>query len=243
LFNQFLTILRINTISDKSNAFDKVINLFIAKVFDELGENKKFEIKGKDGIVVAFEGLKFQFLEGIDTPESFIKRLYDLYKEGMKEHLKKEIIDYSDTQVDSILNSKKNPKIIEMIDNLRLKKDNTFAFIEVFDEETFQENCLIVKEIVSLLANFRFKYNDKSKSLGEFFEDLLNTSLKQEAGQFFTPYPLVDFMIKSLPISAVIQQNTKENKADILPYFIDYACGSGHFLISYMNEVQKEIDA
>src|SRR5207248_4751858 len=115
------------------------------------------------------------------------------YKEGMREYLKKEIVDYSDYEILILLNSKKNQKILEMIDDLRLKKDNTFAFIEVFDNKTFEDNYLIVKEIVNLLASFKFRYAVKSKSLGEFFEDLLNTSLKQEAGQFFTPYPLVDF--------------------------------------------------
>ncbi|RHZ36790.1 HsdM family class I SAM-dependent methyltransferase [endosymbiont GvMRE of Glomus versiforme] len=242
LFNQFLTILRINAISDKSNAFDKIINLFIAKVFDELGEDKEFSIKSKNDIIVKFEGLKFQHLEGVDTDESFMKRLYDLYKEGMQEYLKKEIIDYSDPEIEITLNSKKSQKILKMIDNLRLKKDNTFAFIEVFDDKTFEENCLIVKEVVGLFANFKFRYNTKSKSLGEFFEDLLNTSLKQEAGQFFTPYPIVDFMINSLPISNIIKKNIQQNKNEILPFFIDYACGSGHFLISYMNRIQQELD-
>ncbi|CAJ0842966.1 13690_t:CDS:2 [Entrophospora sp. SA101] len=180
LFNQFLTILRINAISDKSNAFDKIINLFIAKVFDELGEDKQFEIRTKEEDIINFEGLKFQFLD-IDTDESFMKRLYDLYKEGMREYLQKEIIDYSDYEILTLLNSKKSRKILEMVDDLRLKKDNTFAFIEVFDNKTFKDNCLIVKEIVNLLASFKFRYADKSKSLGEFFEDLLNTSLKQEA--------------------------------------------------------------
>jgi len=129
-----------------------------------------------------------------------------------------------------------------MIDDLRLKKDNTFAFIEIFDNKSFKDNCLIVKEIVNLLASFKFRYSVKSKSLGEFFEELLNTSLKQEAGQFFTPYPLVDFMINSLPIKDIIEQNIQQNKNQILPFFIDYACGSGHFLISYINKVQQEIN-
>lgn len=219
LFSQFLTILRTNAISDKSNAFDKIINLFIAKVFDELGKDKRFEIRTKDENVISFEGLKFQFLEGVDTYESFMKRLHDLYKEGMKEYLQKEIIDYSDPEILNLLNSKKSQKILEMIDDLRLKKDNTFAFIEVFDNKTFKDNCLIVKEVVGLLANFKFRYADKSKSLGEFFEDLLNTSLKQEAGQFFTPSPLIEFMINSLPIKDIVKQNIQQNKNEILPFF------------------------
>ncbi|CAI2192171.1 14138_t:CDS:2 [Funneliformis geosporum] len=191
-------------------------------------EDKQFNIRTREENIIKFEGLKFQFLEDIDTYESFMKRLYDLYKEGIKEYLQKEIVDYSDYEVLTLLNSKKDQKILEMIDDLRLKKDNTFAFLEVFDNKTFKDNCLIVKEIVSLLANFKFRYSDKSKSLGEFFEDLLNTSLKQEAGQFFTPPPLIDFMICSLPIKEIIKQNIQQNKNELLPLFIDYACAKDY---------------
>ena len=45
LFNQFLTILRLHSISDKPNAFMKMINLFLAKIGDEITNNKDFKIK------------------------------------------------------------------------------------------------------------------------------------------------------------------------------------------------------
>jgi len=128
-----------------------------------------------------------------------------------------------------------------MVDNLRLKKSNTFAFIEVFDEKSFIKNYEIVRAIVDLLADFKFRYNEKSSYLGDFFEELLNTSFKQEFGQFFTPYPLVDFMICSLPLKEKVEENIQKRK-EVLPYFIDYACGSGHFLVSYIENLQKQID-
>ena len=110
---------------------------------------------------------------------------------------------------------------------------------EVYDDATFLENFIVVKEIVKLLQNFKFKYNTKQQFLGDFFEDLLNTSLKQEEGQFFTPYPLVDFMVNSLDFEERINVELQKRSLDFVPKVIDYACGAGHFLISAMTTIQK----
>lgn len=240
IFNQFLTILRQHSVSDKSNAFDKLINIFLVKVIDE-------RIKESNYMINEFriEGaLKFQFIENVDTSFSFLKRLNDLYKDGMKEFMDKDIIDYKDSEIEQLINSSNsnNKKIMKIFDDLRLKKNNAFAFIEVFDDKTFEQNSLILKEIVCLFQKYKFKYSSKFQYLGDFFEELLNTSWKQESGQFFTPMPIVDFMIKSLPIKEQIEKNIKNNLIDFLPKMIDNACGSGHFLISFMDEIQTFIN-
>ena len=239
LFNQFLTILRLHSISDKPNAFIKMINLLLAKIGDEFSGNKEFHIKDKQHNIHKIYGLKFQFFKDVDTPESFIKRLNELYKIGMKQYLNQEIIDYTDDEINNLLDNGDNDKLIEIIDNLRVKKSNYFAFFDVFDEKTFLENFEIVKSMVELLSSYRFKYDKKYDFLGDFFESLLNTSLKQEAGQFFTPYPIVDFMVKSLPFKEHIEGNIRNGIQDIAPKIIDYACGAGHFLISAMSTVQE----
>lgn len=242
LYSQFLTILRLNSISDKPNAFMKVINLFLCKVADEIKQDTDFTIVDSNQQVHNVSGLKFQFVDGIDTPTSFMKRLNDLYKDGMKKYLGKEIIEYSDADIESILNNNYTPEIKSVIDNLRLKREHNFAFIEVYNDDTFIENFLVVKDIVRLLESFKFKYNTKHTFLGDFFEYLLNTSLKQEAGQFFTPFPIVDFMVKVLSFDDFINKKIAQNEADFIPTIIDYACGAGHFLISSMSEIQTIID-
>lgn len=242
MYHQFLTILRLNSISDKPNAFMKMINLFLAKIADETNQNSKFKIKDHNNIYHEKFGMKFQFVDNIDTNESFMKRLNELYKEGMKRYLNKDIIDYNDDEIFKYLDFDNNWKILEIFDNLRLKKNNNFSFIEIFDDETFEENALVVKSIVELLENFKLKYGCKHQFLGDFFENLLNTSLKQEAGQFFTPYPIVDFIINSLPYKEVIKKNIEDRYIDFTPKVIDYACGAGHFLISSIEKTQKEFD-
>lgn len=237
LYGQFLTILRLNSISDKPNAFIKMINLFLSKIADETTENVEFDYQVGDS-TFRHKGLRFQYIDG-ETPESFMKRLNSLYKEGMDKYLKMEVIDYTDKEIQEVIGANHIPKLFDMFDDLRLKKNNEFAFIEVHDDKTFLENYEIVKQVVSLLENFKFKYDTKHQFLGDFFEDLLNTSLKQEAGQFFTPYPLVDFMIDSIDIKERIQKNIKEGLRDFIPSMIDYACGAGHFLISGMSKISK----
>lgn len=243
LFNQFATILRLHSISDKPNAFIKIINLFLAKIGDEVTANKKYKVKDKDGNVHTFDGMKFQFIYGVDTAESFMKRLNELYKDGMKEYLKKEVIDYNDDEIEQYIKGGNESELFEIFDNLRLKKNNNFAFIDVYDDETFYMNYEVVKNVVELLENYKFKYETKHQFLGDFFEELLNTSLKQEAGQFFTPYPIVDFMIDSLPYESLINKRLNEGKTQFVPSVIDYACGAGHFLISSMARTQNIINS
>ncbi len=243
LYSQFLTILRLNSISDKPNAFMKVINLFLCKVADEIKQDTNFSIVDSANQTHFVSGLMFQFVDGIDTPVSFMKRLNLLYKEGMKKYLGKDVIEYTDQEIDSVLNGQCSVDIKTIIDNLRLKREHNFAFIEVYNDDTFLENFEVVKEIVRLLESYKFKYDSKQTFLGDFFEDLLNTSLKQEAGQFFTPYPLVDFMVKSLGIDNFITKKLANNEDDFIPAVIDYACGAGHFLISVMSEIQDVLNS
>jgi type I restriction enzyme M protein len=242
LFDQFATILRLHSISDKPNAFIKMINLFLAKIGDEVTANKNYKVKDKDGNLHDFSGIKFQFIYGVDTAESFMKRLNELYKDGMHEYLKKDVIDYNDDEIEQFIKGDDEYKLLEIFDNLRLKKNNNFAFIDVYDDDTFYQNYEVVKSVVELLENYKFKYETKHQFLGDFFEELLNTSLKQEAGQFFTPYPLVDFMINSLPYEQYMYQCISQGKQNIIPSVIDYACGAGHFLISSMARTQEIIN-
>lgn len=238
LFNQFLTILRVNSISDKPTAFMRMINLFLAKLEDEISQDMVFTSTDKQKQVFHHTGMRFQYIDD-ETPESFLKRLNELYKSGMQKCLNKNVIDYTDAELQPIIAGGNSQQLMTIFDNLRLKKNNSFSFIEVYDDATFLENFIVVKEIVKLLQKFKFKYDSKQQFLGDFFEDLLNTSLKQEAGQFFTPYPLVDFMVNSLDIEERVDNALKSRNLDFVPKVIDYACGAGHFLISAMTAIQK----
>ena len=204
LFNSFTEVLRRHAISDKSNAFNKIFNLFVCKIYDE-------------DTTVPTDELAFQW-KTADTYETLIERLGGLYKRGLKNYL---LIDIADQY---------------------FSPHYEFAFIDTFNEETREENFSIIKEVVQLLQGYQIKYTSKQQFLGDFFESLLNTGIKQEAGQFFTPIPLARFFLKALPIDTIIRDNIASKSPDVLPYVLDYACGSGHFLTEAIDELQEYIE-
>ena len=57
--------------------------------------------------------------------------------------------------------------------------------------------------------------------------------MKQSEGQFFTPMPIVRFLVSSLPLEQIIKNNQDVPKA------IDYACGAGHFLTEYAMQIKE----
>ena len=234
IFNRFMEILRHNVVSDKPNAFSKIFTLFLCKIMDE----KKTKTN---------EELWFQWLEGEDTHVSFQKRLTDLYQQGMKEFLDKEVTDLSDNEFEEkfgTLDSSLKQQLLDEFTKIRLQKNNEFAIKDVFDQDTFEENAIVVKEVVELLQNYKIRYTKKQQFLSDFFELLLTTGLKQEVGQFFTPVPIAKFIIRSIPFDKVIKDKLEDGvKDELLPNVIDYAVGSGHFITEAMDEIQKNINA
>jgi len=238
IFNRFLEILRHNVVSDKPNAFNKIFTLFLCKIYDE---------KRNEGTE---NELGFQWIEGVDNDVSFQLRLTDLYKNGMDEFLDKKVTDFSEEKFDNkfkqlfVLNNSLANELKEEINRIRLEKNNEFAIKEVYDRKSFNENAKVVKEVVELLQKYKIRYTKKQQYLSDFFELLLTTGLKQESGQYFTPVPIAQFIIKSLPIDQIVVTKLQQGKRDdILPYIIDYAAGSGHFVTEAMHEVQHQLNS
>ena len=232
IFNRFLEILRHNVVSDKGNAFNKIFTLFLCKVYDETTTG--------DG-----EELKFQWLEGRDNHEEFQLRLTDLYRKGMKKFLDRTVSDFNNEDFDkrcANLTPETKQYLIKEVNKLRLEKNNEFAIKEVYDRASFEENAKVVKEVVELIQGYRIRYNKRQQYLSDFFELLLTTGLKQEAGQYFTPIPIAQFIIKCLPLDSIMAEKLSRKDGEILPYMIDYAAGSGHFITEFMHEIQDIIN-
>lgn len=240
LFNQFEEILRHNNISDRSNAFNRILSLILCKIVDE---------QKKDNDIT-----DFQIIEGKDTPEQIQERLQALYTQGMRNFLKEEIINYSEKDIDDIVNrfpeQTAQKQIKRILRELKFYSNNEFAFKEVHNEKLFLENAKVLNEIINLLQYKQFRYfyhlgngfKHQKQYLGNFFELLLDAGYKQSEGQFFTPLPVAKFIVKSIPFAEIIKQKLSDNKIDFLPYVMDYACGSGHFLTEAIEEIQEIID-
>lgn len=232
IFNRFAEILRRHTISDQSNAYNKIFNLFLCKIVDE------------DNAVSDDYEMEFQWKYN-ENPVDVIYRLSDLYKRGMQEYMELDIADVSEDDFDNELLkivsqiNGKTKKLKEMFKQLRLYKNNEFAFKEVINKRTFDENAEIVKEVVKLLEVHKIKYEHKQRFLGDFFERLLNIGVKQASGQFFTPMPITTFISHSIPFETLIDEKIEAKDNYFLPYVIDYACGSGHFLNDAMDRIDK----
>ena len=233
IFNQFAEILRRHIVSDKTNAFNKIFNLFICKIVDEdekYATNKELDFQWKKADEK--EDKKY---------EIFFDRLHNLYKKGVKNYIDIDVADIEEGDLKMLSENTDKEKIEDIITKLRFYTNNEFAFKEVYNKETFDENAEVVKEIVELLQPYRIKYSKKHQYLGDFFENLLNTGIKQEVGQFFTPIPLAKFICRSLPVGEIIQMKNNKEEQNFLPYVIDFASGSGHFLTEMMDEIECHI--
>lgn len=216
IVNQFEEILRHNNVSDKENAFNRLVALFICKLVDE--------IKKQD-----YEEVDFQY-KYTDTYESLQDRLQRLHQQGMEEFMKEKIFyvddGYAERLFQQYTGQKRKAAIEDLKRTIRILKfysNNDFAFKDVHNEELFYQNGKILVEVVQLFQPYRIVYPSKHQFLGDLFEQLLNKGFKQNEGQFFTPTPITRFVWDSLPVSCYISEHG-------LPLVIDFACGAGHFL-------------
>lgn len=226
-YHRFATIMRQHNISGRENAFDKLVNLFLCKVVDEKNnpENLKVYWRGASS----------------DNHYDFQDRLQSLYKVGMMEFLNEEVTYIEENEIEDAFKLFKNRKdetkkvILDYFKQLKFYSNNAFAFLDVHNENLFLQNAIILKEVVQMLQDIRLKNEDEQHQfLGDLFEGFLDQGVKQSEGQFFTPMPIVKFLVSALPLSQILQKEET-------PKVIDYACGAGHFLTEYATQIKDII--
>ncbi len=165
-------------------------------------------------------------------------RLQKLYKIGMEKFIKEKITYIENSQIDNAFRVFKNKPnatkdiIKDYFKQLKFFTNNDFAFIDVHNERLFNQNFKVLLDIIRMFQDVKLTGSGSNQFLGDMFEGFLDQGIKQSEGQFFTPMPIVKFIINSLP--------KKENSS-----VIDYACGAGHFLneysATYANDVSKVV--
>lgn len=159
--------------------------------------------------------------------------------------------DEYDFQVKGYEGNTESPeKLFERMNELfkRAKKSK----MNETDEVILKEARIIEKEKFSLsklmfsvqtLQEFSFLDGrnslDGKDILGEFFENITRSKFKQSQGQFFTPMPIVRFMLYALKLDELAID--KLNKDYTLPHIIDPSLGSGTFMIEAMKIITKEL--
>jgi len=222
-YHEFATILRQHNVSGRENAFDKLVNLFLCKIVDETQnpEELKFYWKG-----IAY-----------DSYFDLQDRLQKLYQIGMKQFLGEDVTYIDNSAIEEAFRLFKNDPdatrdtIKKYFRELKFFTNNDFAFIDVHNEKLFYQNAAVLLKISQMLQDIRLKTDEQNQFLGDMFEGFLDQGVKQSEGQFFTPMPIVKFILASLPLESIIKENVQ------VPKVIDYACGAGHFLNEYALQI------
>lgn len=234
-YNEFATILRRHNVGAKENAFDKLVNLFLAKVVDETNN--------PDDLHFYWKGAAY------DDDFSLQDRLQRLYRDGMEKFLNETVTYIENGQIEKAFRwYKKDPDatmktVMEYFRALKFYSDNDFSFISVHNERLFKENAKILREVLQMLQNIKLKSTEEkgrntetNQFLGDLFEGFLTKGVKQSEGQYFTPMPIVRFIVSSLPLEQIVSQS------ETIPSCIDYACGAGHFLTEYAVRIKEFVE-
>lgn len=231
IVNQFEEILRHNNVSDKENAFNRLVALFICKLVDEIRKGDNDEVE-------------FQYKQGTDTYESLQDRLQKLHQAGMEDFMGEKIFyvpaDYPEWLFTTYTGAQRKRAIEDLKEKIKILKfysNNDFSFKDVHNEELFLQNGKILVEVVQLFEKYRIVYPSKHQFLGDLFEQLLNKGFKQNEGQFFTPMPITRFIWDSLPLKEYVSSEGSMRH----PKVIDYACGAGHFLTEAVEAINSVI--
>lgn len=221
IYNEFAKILRNHAITDFEHSFYILIDLFLCKITDELNNP---------------EDLQFYY-KGIarDTPKEYCNRLLKLYQVGKKQLFDVDVINKEEDDIKQIfvdtgriLNGLYTG-IKELFEEMKFYNIKKFNFIDVENKEDFEMNFQILIEITSLIQDINLSSSETNHFFGDLFEGLLSKNVHQTEGQFFTPLPIVNFIINSLPRFP----NTDKVKV------LDYACGAGHFLTEFVKHYPK----
>lgn len=223
-YNEFATILRKYNIGGRENAFDKLVNLFLSKIVDEQ--------QNKDDLQFTWKGVAH------DSYFELVDRLQKLYQIGMEKFLDEKVTYVAEKDVEDAFRLRKDAAkdaILKYFKELKYYSNNDFTFLDVYNEQLFYQNSKILVEIVQMLQDMKLRTEEQNQFLGDLFEGFLDNGVKQSEGQFFTPLPIVKFIVSSLPVENI-------NDSTDIPKVIDYACGAGHFLNEYAEQLKTAVD-
>lgn len=217
IYHEFATILRNHAITDLEHSFYILIDLFLCKITDELNNPTDLQF----------------YYKGItrDTPKEYCARLLDLYQLGKKQLFDVDVINKNEADIRKIFDDTNRivtnglyAGIKELFEEIKFYNIKKFNFIEVENKEEFEMNFQILIKIAALIQDINLSSSETNHFFGDLFEGLLSKNVHQTEGQFFTPLPIVNFIIKSLP------EFPNSSNVKVL----DYACGAGHFLTEFV---------
>ena len=124
-------------------------------------------------------------------------------------------------------------------DDERRKKENEDLYSRILalyeegrkkDKEVFRDNIQLTPEKLRAVVGYIEGVNLNKTDLdakGRAFETFIGSFFRGDFGQYFTPRPIVDFIVDVLPV---------DNQSRVL----DTSCGSGGFLLYVLNKVRNQ---
>ena len=222
IYHEFATILRNHAITDFEHSFYILIDLFLCKITDERNN--------PDDLQFYYKGV------ARDTPKEYCNRLLKLYQLGKQQLFNVEVINKDEEDIKQVfIDTSRNltnglfAGIKELFEEMKFYNIKKFNFIDVENREEFEMNFQILITITALIQDINLSSSETNHFFGDLFEGLLSKNVHQTEGQFFTPLPIVNFIINSLP------QFPNKDKVKVL----DYACGAGHFLTEFIKHYPK----
>lgn len=222
IYHEFATILRNNAITDFEHSFYILVDLFLCKITDELNN--------PDDLQFYYKGITR------DTPKEYCNRLLKLYQQGKKQLFDVDVVNKDEEDIKQIFENTNRSitnglfaGIKELFEEIKFYNIKKFNFIDVENKEEFDMNFQILIKIAALIQDINLTNSDTNHFFGDLFEGLLSKNVHQTEGQFFTPLPIVNFIINALP------EFPDSNNIKVL----DYACGAGHFLTEFIKKYPK----
>ena len=161
-YNEFALILRQHNVGGHENAFDKLVNLFLAKVVDETNN--------PDDLHFYWKGAAY------DDDFRLQDRLQRLYRDGMKRFLNEDVTYIENSEIEKAFRRfKADPDatkktIMGYFRALKFFSDNDFSFISVHNKRLFEQNATILLKVVKMLQDIKLKDSDQNQLLGDLFE-------------------------------------------------------------------------
>lgn len=97
------------------------------------------------------------------------------------------------------------------------------------DANQYMKDGVLLRQVINVIDDLDLSDYEESHAFGEIYESILRELQSAgSSGEFYTPRAVTDFMAK------MIDPKIGEKVAD-------FACGTGGFLTSWLNELQKKI--
>jgi len=252
----------------KGENINSIFNIFHKFFITEpvkIGDSKELAVqlaeRGKILKEYIFEVFRNNEKDNFSTK---IKGLYEAFKNTLVEDLKKEEFAdaFTQTLIYGIFLAYLNSNRRITLEDTHRQIPSSFKVIkEMFDiikyQEITKETRWIYNEILSLINNINIEglyesisFKDRKKGIIDrdpylyFYENFLSEfdkNKRKSKGVYYTPLPVVSFIIKSIDKILLNKFNKERGFADSTVTVLDFAAGTGTFLVAIFELILDKI--